>query len=196
MVHDLFGALLHIAQNRTSVREFSSRQIPDELIDKIIRIAETAPYATSRKNWGIEVVSDRGIIERAAAAVEEKTGNLQSKVRESYRDSYDAYVKNFSFFKNAPVLLIPCFRVAPTFTALLAEPDETVQSWERDNYVKSISCVVMMVLLAAESLGLGACCVTGALIAEDALLKIVPVKNGRQIGAIIPIGYKTGKGQA
>ncbi len=72
---------------------------------------------------------------------------------------------------------------------MLSKNSGVLRQWERDNFTKSISCVVMLVLLAAESLGLGACYMTGPLIAEKEIGKIINIKKGRNIGAIIPLGY-------
>jgi nitroreductase len=47
----------------------------------------------------------------------------------------------------------------------------------------------MLILLAAESLGLGACYMTGPLIAGEELAQITGLSAGQEIGAIIPIGY-------
>ena len=47
----------------------------------------------------------------------------------------------------------------------------------------------MLVLLAAEALGLGACYMTGGLLAEHEILELITNKKDRKIGAIIPIGY-------
>jgi nitroreductase len=74
----------------------------------------------------------------------------------------------------------------------MSDTPELLQ-WERDNYVKSIACVAMLILLAAESLGLAACHMTGGLIAEDALGPLAKIRKGRSIGALIPIGYRTGE---
>jgi nitroreductase len=193
MEQPLFETLRQIAEKRHSVRAFSEREVDAALVEKMLVIAETSPYATSRKNWGIEVVRDRALIERAARAVEQKIASMRNDVRESYRDAFDNYAKNFSFFGRAPLLLVPCYRVSPTVSALFDPPGETLAEWERDNFVKSISCVTMLLLLAAESLGLGACCVTGALIAEEELTTILPIKNGRRIGALVPVGYEQPK---
>lgn len=95
------------------------------------------------------------------------------------------------FFREAPLLIIPYFKVTPVMKSLLRESiTESLLQWERDNSVKSISCVSMLILLAAESLGLGACYMTGPLIAEREISEILNIPPGRETGAIIPIGYK------
>jgi nitroreductase len=73
---------------------------------------------------------------------------------------------------------------------MLQDPDESISLWERDNFTKSISCVALLIILAAESLGLASCYITGALIAEEELGRIFNIKTGRNIGAVIPVGLK------
>ncbi|MBP5210361.1 MAG: nitroreductase family protein, partial [Bacteroidales bacterium] len=61
---------------------------------------------------------------------------------------------------------------------------------ERDNLTKSLSCVAMMILLAAESLDLGACYMTGPLVAGKKLNQELEIRDNFILGAIIPIGFK------
>jgi nitroreductase len=72
---------------------------------------------------------------------------------------------------------------------MFREPPESILRLESENFVKSISCVTMLILLAAQSLGLASCFMTGALIAEEELGRLVKVKPGYRIGAVIPLGY-------
>jgi nitroreductase len=203
-----YEQLKHLAERRKSIREFSKDPVSDEDIEKITAVAMTAPYASSRKNWGIEVIRDRETIRKAALSVDEVCSSMARRMRGDFGVQFEQYSKNFTFFSDAPVILVPYFRLSPVVSAMMYKPDPTDQpdpmaptdqpddsvlTWERDNYIKSISCVTMMILLAAESLSLGACCVTGALVAEKELCDIFSIKNGRHIGALIPIGHKKGE---
>lgn len=67
---------------------------------------------------------------------------------------------------------------------------EEIAVWERDNLTKSLSCVSMMILLAAESLGLGSCCMTGPLLAAEEIATFTGIPSGSILGAIIPVGHK------
>jgi nitroreductase len=185
-----YESLKQIALNRHSVREYADREVPEEIVEKIIEIAKSAPYVSGRGNWGIEAIRDRDTIRHSADIVDEKAERIAQEIEGQYGGQFRDYARSFSFYRNAPLLLVPYFREASTLAALIDKPDKTILTWERDNYIKSISCVTMLVLLAAESLGMAACCVTGALIAEDELCHIFKIKNGRRIGAVIPIGYK------
>lgn len=188
--HDRYGALKEICDSRESRRDFQARPLSEALIEKIKAAAYAAPYASGKKNWEIEVITDRDAIEGIAGAVEKRVAEIQEQVRSDFRSDFAAYAKNFTAFRSAPSLFVPTFRVAPSLSLMCHGPE--ISQWERDNYVKSISCVSMLILLAAESLGLAACYMTGALVAEADIAPIMKVKKGRNIGAIIPIGYRVG----
>ncbi len=187
-----YDTLLKICESRKSTRVFDNAPVPEEIIEKIKKIAVTSPYASGRKNWDVNAVTDRDLLRAMAQVVEERVHAIQENIRPDMREPFAAYARNFTFFASAPAVFIPTFRAAPSLSLLLPNPGEELLQWERDNSVKSISCVAMLVLLAAESLGLGACYVTGALIAGRELAELIKIPKGRSIGAFIPVGYKAG----
>jgi nitroreductase len=184
-----YDILLKICESRKSERSFDDRPVPDEIIEKIKKIASTSPYASGKKNWGISVVTDKDILKPMGRSVEKKTSEMHDNIRPDMKEHFASYAKNFSFFMSAPCVFVLTFRVAPLLSVMVPDASEEILQWERDSYVKSISCVSMLILLAAESLGLGACYVTGALIAEKELRDILKIADGRSIGALVPIGY-------
>lgn len=190
-----YEILSEICKNRKSHRSFLDKPVHFELLEKIKEIALTSPYASGKKNWDIMIIDDKEIITKLAEIVREKSKSMNEYIRDDFIDSYQSYSKNFTMFENAPALIILNYRTPSSFTMMFDKeiPEEIeshLKEWERDNYVKSISCVAMLVLLAAESLGLGATYMTGALLAEDAIKKVIKTKPGRSIGALIPVGYK------
>jgi len=180
----------NLCESRRSCRRFSLDPIPEELINQILKTAATSPYASGRKNWRIEVVRDRELFQKLASVVRLRAEAMAANMDGEMEVLFKRYVKNFTQFEEAPVLLLPVFRISPIMKSILRDqltPD--LQTWERDNAVKSISCVAMLILLAAQSLNLGACYMTGPLIAVDELSSILNLAPGQVIGAIIPIGY-------
>jgi nitroreductase len=191
MTDNNYDILKTICQNRKSTRRYSNEAVPDEVIQKIIDIAKTSPYASGLKNWDIQVVNSKDDIEKIAECVKNKASEMAEKAKEDLRDHFLNYTKNFTFFESAPAIIILTFRISPIMQAMMgSNVDATVLQWERDNFTKSISCAAMLVLLAAESLNLGSCYMTGPLIAQNEIMIIINSKPGREIGAIIPIGYK------
>jgi nitroreductase len=184
-----YEELKTICENRKSVRNFAPKDVDTEDIERIKAIALTSPYASDRKNWELVVVTDKEKIQEMAETVRTKIDELNTKVREDLQDHFSQYATSFSAFESAPVLIIPTYRIAAGISTMISDCPEEVSLWERDNYVKSISCVSMLVLLAAESLGLAGCYMTGPILAENEIGEMIDIKPGRNIGAVIPIGY-------
>jgi nitroreductase len=188
-----FDVLKSICQGRRSVRSFSDQPLSGEQIAAITEIARTAPYASGKKSWELLVVTDRAVIRELAGIVRDRSAELGGQVRDDFRGMFLEYAGHFIAFETAPALFIPLYRVQPSLSLMLAGEGEEVERWERDNHVKSISGVTMLVQLAATSLGLGACCMTGPLLAEAELARRLSVKRGYEIGAVIPVGYPKGE---
>jgi nitroreductase len=193
-----FDNLYSICQSRKSTRDFLDQPVSDKDIEKIMTVARTSPYASNKKNWEILVVKDKLVIEKIADSVRRVADRTAKSIREDFIESFSLYADHFVHFRSAPVLLIPVFRISKSFSYMLTNGDDIASlpfspaQWERDNYVKSISCVCMLILLAAQSLGLGSCFMTGPLLAEKEIQQIINIKKGKHIGAIIPIGSIAG----
>jgi nitroreductase len=185
-----YDSLKYICQKRRSVRDFQETPVSEQDIQKILEIARTSPYASNKKNWEIIVIDNPTLIRDIAAGVKRSAETLAfEKIREDFKEGFSQYAKNFYAFQTAPVLLIPVFRASKSITYMMKSPDPLISQWERDNYVKSISCVSLLIILAGESLGLGSCYMTGPLIASPAIGQLINIKKGHQIASIIPIGY-------
>lgn len=189
----LYECLKTVCARRGSVRRFAGREVSEGLIGKIREIAGYSPFASGKKNWELLAVTDRVLIRALSDDVRLRCLEVSGAVREDFREMFQHYAENFAFFGTAPCLLVPVFRVQPSLSLMVAEPDEALKRWERENFVKSISCVAMLVLLAAESLGLGACLMTGPLLAEGEIARRLGVKKSLEIGALIAVGYEEGQ---
>lgn len=190
-----YAVLKRIADNRKSVRKYSDKPVSEEDLLRIIDIAKTSPVASGRKNWDIEIISDKAILHEISARINEYFLEFADNIKSDFRDDFIEYSKNFTFFESASSVMFLMYRVVPTTSRSVDKSianDELlskIEIWEKENSAKSISCAAMLVLLAAESLGLGACYMTGALLAEERFIELVSNKQGRRIGAIIPVGH-------
>jgi len=186
----MYDVLKQICESRKSARAFSSKKIDDAFIKKIIDAAYTSPFASRRKSWKIITITDKDQISRIAEITSNKIKNLENSIKSEFTEFFVKYSKNFIFFEQAPVLLIPVFRIFPVMSYMMKDNNNSLDIFERDNYTKSIGCVSMLILLAAESLGLKACMMTGLLIAETEISDALNINAGMNIGAIIPVGYE------
>jgi len=185
-----YNILKRIAFARKSTRIYSDRAVSDEDIKRILDIAYTSPFASGRKRWDILVVNDKETIENIAEATRIWIKEQAKQARDDFRDDFLLYAQNFTFFDQAPVLFVPIFRLARAIACMFDDKDGKIAEWERDSYTKSISAVATLILLAAESLDIKTCYMTGPLIAEKRIMPLLNMKPGMSIGAIIPAGYE------
>jgi len=184
-----YNTLKEIAISRKSTRSYSDRSVSDDDIQKILDIAETSPFASGKKRWDIIVVKDVETIKNIADATRLWIDEQSKIVRKDFKDSFLQYTKNFTFFEQAPVLFIPVYRSSKSLCVMCDDSDGKIAQWERDAYTKSISSVATLILLAAQSLDIKTCYMTGPVIAESRIKSFINIKPGRSIGAIIPAGY-------
>jgi nitroreductase len=208
MIEDIYEHLKELCERRKSHRIFKNIPVSVDIIDKILYIAGTSPYASGKHNWEITVIKDKELLKKISEVVKDKVSTVSDFIDVDFNEGFKKYSSNFVFFQKAPVVFFLNYRIQHSVSLMIKNStaeDKTneislnsdlisslrseIAEWERDSFVKSISCVAMLILLAAESLGLGACYVTGALIAEKEISQMIKMKKGRSIGAIIPIGY-------
>ena len=66
---------------RRSIRKFSDKKVPDELLEKFVEAAMHAPSGMCRKTWKFTVVSNENVINKITSAIAKVLG----------RDGYDMY---------------------------------------------------------------------------------------------------------
>ncbi len=191
-MEDLYAPLLSLAEQRRSCRRFDGEKpVSEEEVERILAVAQRAPFASGRSGWKVAAVRDRETIAALAAQVRASAEALAARMDGDAVPFWRRYAESFTFFESAPLLLVPYCRETSTMKSILREQaTDDILAWEHDNLTKSLSCVAMMILLAAESLGLGACYMTGPLLAGKDLNGILGLRDNFLPGAIIPIGHK------
>lgn len=192
MKHDAYESFFSLCERRRSYRQFNPEDsLTETEVQQILDLAAHSPFASGRKNWKIAVVTQKDVIENLAQAVRQEAEALSEKMEEESSRFFLNYAKSFTFFKDAPALFIPYCRESATMKSLLREnASPEILQWERDNLTKSLSCVTMLILLAAETLDLGACYMTGPLLAGKTLNAVLKLPENVHLGAIVPVGHK------
>jgi len=180
-------------KTRRSVRRYKDESVSQEDITTMLECAALAPSPTNRQPWKFIVVRDRELMRRMVAAVEEECdASLSDERLGSLGTKIDKYRKFFNFFDRAPVVIASLYRPSQFLNAKAAAARG---SGEYEAAVEDGFCVPMSVgaaiqnlLLAAHSLGYGACWMTGPLIARSKLKGLLGVQEPWELGAIIPLG--------
>ena len=170
------------ANKRRTVRDFSSKEIPQEVIDNILLTANTAPSGANKQPWTFCVVTDSEIKKkiRIEAEKEEKT-SYENRMNEEWLEDLMAIGTDWQkpFLEIAPALIIVFKR---SFEAMS-------DGKKRQNYyvTESVGLACGFLLLAIHHAGLVALTHTPS--PMNFLAKILNRPENEKPFLLIPIGY-------
>jgi nitroreductase len=174
-------------KSRRSVRDFENKPVPEDLINKLLLAFDSAPQAGGNRGRRCLMIDNPRVIadlaERGHTAYQDWLKKISSPL---IRETLEEYGANFFWFKNAPLLAVSIIRRPPAFLAEDYIAQEAGLIWGGHF---SASMAVMSLLLAAASLGLGACCLGGPLIVPKALESILGLNGREQISLLAALGY-------
>lgn len=180
---------LGLCRARRSSRDFLPVALDARQVATLLECAKSIPYASSRKGWDVLAIVDAFAISEAADAVDRAAVRWADRIREDLRSEWASYSRNFSSFRGAAAVFATVFRPSPGLSAMLDGPDAWAESFDRENHIKSISNATMALCLAATSLGLAACPMTGPLLARAELETILHLPRGRELAAFVAVGF-------
>lgn len=177
---------------RRSARKFSAEEIPDEDLDLILEAGLRAPSSKNSQPWYLAVAKGQSK-EDICRWVEENPERLPTKpgkllIDEPLARTRDSTWHSLRYVRAAPVLIL-VFNRAP-FTGSRARMEDDIRSGKRvcfeNEYIGLGACMENM-LLAADSLGLGAIPVMDILPAAPLFKERFQIEYDLVIGIVV--GY-------
>lgn len=173
---------LQTIRNRRSVRRFSARDVPDELISILLQAANEAPSAHNQQSWKFIVV--RGAKKQELAQlVTAKSAIFPKPAAALLRMAARSII-------SAPVIVA----VANTGdliehgTQLFSISKEMARDFFRTMEIQSSAAAVENMLLAATSLGLTTVWLGILFLIKDDILQFLGEPKG-EFMAVVPVGY-------
>ncbi len=154
---------------------------------RVLEAARWAPSNHNRQPWKFIVLQEKSRLQALAEAVREKLGQ-KLKNLPSVASEYAAELLGYAtFFERAPVLLVALHKQPISASAGLLEgvSNPTLVSGEPI----SVAMAVQNILLAAATLGLGACVLTGPLLVEETVARFLNVPPGLSLNCFVALGY-------
>jgi nitroreductase len=178
--------LLALLRTRRSVRRFKPDPLAKEQVDALVEAATCAPSAGNRQAYRLLLVTERPRLEAMAEAVRAEVLRLRAAMRADVAPDAAAYLESFLHFSGAPLVVAPIHRCGPDLlTAAGADP--LLARGDQDA-LASVAASIQNLLLCAHALGLGACWMTGPLVAAGALAGVLEVPRGWTLSALVPVG--------
>ena len=178
-------SLYELMKTRRSIREFSRKKVPDEVIINAIKTASSAPSGANKQPWHFVVVKDSKIKKdiRLAAEKEEKLF-YSHRAPESWLKDLNQFGTDWNkpFLEKAPALIV-VFRQS-------FSKEEGVK--KKNYYVnESVGIASGFLLTALHNAGLATLTHTPS--PMGFLEKILGRPNNEKATLLIPIGYPTKK---
>ena len=177
-------SLLHQIQQRRSVRDFSSQNVPIEVIKNCIKTAASAPSGANKQPWHFSLVQDKKIKKeiRIAAESEEKQF-YEHRASKEWLEDLNQFGTNWKkpFLEKAPFLII-------VFSEIF---EKNVDGENRKNYYVNESVGIAAGFLLAALHNAGLATLTHTPSPMNFLKKILKRPDNERAYLLIPVGYPT-----
>ena len=183
---------------RSSIRAFTKKQVPKELIAEILGEAHRAPSSSNQQPWSFHVITGKPLADLCAqilaaretdrkpydpskgktipAQYVERTKSLFRELRPFLQKLGE---ENRSFFETGSL----CFYNAPVAILL------TIHNSFPRNRLMDIGMAAQNLMLAAHARGLGTCAIGLALYYEDVIRKEMAIPPDFDLALMIALGY-------
>jgi len=181
-----FIILSSIIKDRRSIRKFNCKPVDLELVKKIIDIASHAPSNNNRQGWKFFVFQNPQVKKEISDRIikQIKLNQNKSKLIDELMTTYQ---ENFTYFKNAPLVIACCFVKPSRFQYKIFETNE--ENRHLTGELISLSLVIQNILLLSESAGIGTLVMTSPLIVAQDIKEILNIPKKYSIGAFVCMGY-------
>jgi F420 biosynthesis protein FbiB-like protein len=179
------ATLMDAIMSRRSIRRYMPNPVPHDFIEAVLTAASWAASAHNRQPWRFCVVEDA---ERKAALARAMGDRLR---RDLEADGVPADVieadvaRSYRRITSAPVVIGLCLTMAD----MDRYPDARRAEKETVMAVQSAALAGGNLLLAAHSLGLGACWLCAPLFCPDVVRAALDLPDDWQPQALITLGY-------
>lgn len=171
----------HLLNGRRSVRDFSDKPVPKEVIDNIIKAAGTAPSGAHKEPWTFCVISNPALkTEIRAAAEEEEKKSYGGRMSDRWKADLEPLGTTWEK---------PFIEIAPYIIVVFKRVHETVEGEKRNNYYvnESIGIACGMLISAIHNAGLVTLTHTPS--PMNFLGKILKRPENERAYLLLPVGF-------
>ncbi len=177
--------IVRLFQDRRSVRGYTSDEISNDIILRILEAARWAPSAHNAQPWRLVVIREPIVKKKLAEAMARRWRKDMRRDGVS-KEHCEALTKaSIQRFSKAPVLIVACL----TMGDMHKYPDRKRQEIERVMTVQSVAAAVENLLLAAHLEGLGSCWSCAPLFCPDIVRKALGIPSHIEPQALVTLGY-------
>ncbi|MBE0512791.1 nitroreductase family protein [Candidatus Bathyarchaeota archaeon] len=177
--------LLNVIRSRRSIKEYSPKEVSNEVIFRILEAGKWAPSAHNAQPWRFIVIQDSATKQKLAKAMASRWDRDMSKNGVSKEQRESLIKTSVERFENAPIIIIACL----TMENMDEYPDDRRKKIEYVMAVQSVAAAIENMLLVAYGEGLGSCWFCAPLFCQDVVRKILKIPQHVDPQALITLGY-------
>lgn len=169
-------------QGRRSIREFSDKPIPQEVIDNLVRIAASAPSGAHKQPWTFCVVSSTEIKTKIREAAEkEEYTNYHGRMSKEWLDDLKKFGTDWhkDFITTAPYIIV----------VFKKSYDVEADGGKAKNYYVNESVGIACGFLLSAIHQLGLCSLTHTPSPMNFLSEVLHRPSNEKAFLLIPVGY-------
>ncbi|MCL2644889.1 MAG: nitroreductase family protein [Betaproteobacteria bacterium] len=187
VVTENYNALLRLLESRHSCRSFAPDPVDEKAFQSLADAFALAPQAGGNRHLQCCFITDRTTIRDLAERGREGFAAFCQSIPSAYaREETVRYGENFFWFSEVPALAVVTCRKAPSYLQQSAG-NKAPLIWGGE---LSAGMSAFSLLLAAEAIGLGACCLTGPLIAWREIEGFLKIPRRDMLILLVALGYK------
>jgi nitroreductase len=176
--------LFSVIRSRRSIRRFKDTPVPREILDQLLDCAAWAPSAGNRQDWLFIVITAFELKQAMADAVRQCWQTVVAKNGDTDGE-LATYTAGFGNFASAPVVIAVCARRVSDYQTRLMGETALVAGGS----IVSAAMAAQNLMLAAQALGIGTCCMTGAVAARAELEALLGVGRRHELVCLVAAGY-------
>lgn len=178
-------ALTEVIRGRRSIRRFHDEPVERETIERMVELATWAPSAGNRQDWFFSIVTSDAVKREMAEAVRSRWSVIVADNQGSgFIEEVERYTARFADFESAPAVAVVSARATDSVQRHMLGGSAHATTGS----ATSAAMAAQNLMLAAYALGLGSCCMTGALAARDEIKGILGLGKREEIVCLLTLG--------
>jgi nitroreductase len=181
-----YESFLMFAKSRRSVRKFTDQKVGREQIERLVETACWAPSNHNRQGWKFIVFENTQEIQMLAQQTREFVKKSLEKAHKLVVNKAEELIYFSGAFDQAPVLILAMHKKSPVVSKQIVD---LATSELASGEILSTAMACQNLLLAANTMGLGACVMTAPLLAGPVWNSLDNLPAGFEPTCLISIGH-------
>jgi nitroreductase len=184
--------VVEAVRKRRAVRTYTDREVPDEVVDRLLRMALAAPTGSGAQAWSLMVVRDPEVRRAVAELVIAGGGRYFATMRPRKDGVSDE--EHAEWGRGYAEQVLATYRKAPLWIVGLAVPrgtyPESMREGGRDDDLISLAFAMENLMLVARAEGLGTVPTTAfQRFEKDRLRELLGLPSEVDPAILTPLGY-------